>query len=232
MSETAVSVPIAEHPWERESHTYDRMHRRLQVVLDEVIRFLPGNVFELGPSMGVLRAELLRRLPGLRYFACDVSRSAVQAINDPNVLCVDLNRDPLPFAGQAFDCIVGSGIIEYIEDVPALLAGLGERLRPGGRLIMSYFNMWHLYRRLLLLRGIRPYRHPTWRNDYFFSEIRGMLRTAGFALRDQIPTDVCLGRHCTMGEHRCSPAQLRWLRRLPRIGLFTDTAVFVADARG
>jgi SAM-dependent methyltransferase len=208
------------------------MHQRLQFVLMEVIKFAPTSVFELGPGMGVLRAELLRRLPGLRYFGCDVSRSAIEAINDPNVLCVDLNRDPLPFAGQTFDCIVGSGIIEYIDDVPALLAGLRQRLLSGGRLIVSYFNMWHIYRRSLLFRGLRPYRHPTWRNDYFFSEIRGMLRGAGFALRDQIPTDVCLGSHCAMGQYRFTPAQLRLLRHLPRIGLFTDTAVFVADACG
>jgi SAM-dependent methyltransferase len=230
-AEDASSKPIAAHPWEREAHTYNKMHQRLQIVLEEVIKFAPRSVFELGPSVGVLRAALLRRLPGLRYFACDASRSAVQAINDPHVLCVDLNRDALPFAGQTFDCIAGSGIIEYIADVPALLAGLRQRLRPGGRLIISYFNMWHIYRRVLLFRGHRPYRSPTWRNDYFVSEIRELLRTAGFVVCDQIPTDIGLGRYREMGQERWSPKLLRWLRRLPRIGLFTHTAVFVADAR-
>jgi len=230
-AEDASSKPIAAHPWESDAHTYNKMHQRLQIVLEEVIKFAPSSVFELGPSVGVLRAELLRRLPGLRYFACDASRSAVQAINDPNVLWVDLNRDAFPFADQTFDCIAGSGIIEYIEDVPALLAGLRRRLRPGGRLIISYFNMWHIYRRVLLFRGHRPYRDPRYRNDYFFSEIRRLLRTAGFVLRDQIPADVGWGRDRGRGQERWSPELLRWLRRAPFVGVFSHTAVFVADVR-
>ncbi len=217
--------------WERESQRYNWMHIRLRLVLGEILKVAPTSLFELGCSMGALRAELLRRLPGLQYCACDVSQSAVAAIDDPNVLCLDLNRDPLPFADRTFDCIAGSGIIEYVADVPALLAGLRERLRPGGSLIVSYFNMHHVYRQMQRLRGRRPYRNPTWLNDYSLRQMRQLLRAAGFAVCDQIPTDLAWGRHRDLGQERWPEVALRRLRRVRLLDLFAHQAVFTARVR-
>jgi ubiquinone/menaquinone biosynthesis C-methylase UbiE len=49
---------------------------------------------------------------------------------------VDLN-DPLPFADRAFDDVVASLVLHYLEDWGPTLAELRRVLRPGGRLIAS-----------------------------------------------------------------------------------------------
>ncbi|WP_067143877.1 class I SAM-dependent methyltransferase [Microtetraspora malaysiensis] len=49
---------------------------------------------------------------------------------------VDL-RDPLPFADGAFDDVVASLVLHYLEDWGPTLAELRRVLRPGGRLIAS-----------------------------------------------------------------------------------------------
>ena len=49
---------------------------------------------------------------------------------------VDL-RDPLPFAEGAFDDVVASLVLHYLEDWGPRLAEIRRVLRPGGRLIAS-----------------------------------------------------------------------------------------------
>ncbi len=218
------------HPWEDETHRYHMLHVRLRLVLEEVIAARPSSLFEVGCGVGILRAALLRELPGLRYFGCDVSQSAVDALADRNVVRADLNDDPLPFAGQRFDCIVGSGIFEYVAEVPRLLAELRQRTLPGGRLIVTYFNMRHLYGVQQRLRGLPPFRHPTWRNDYSLAEFRGLLRAAGFAVRDEIPSNLGLRDSPSIGEERWNERALRLLRRVPLVKLFAHQVVFVVEA--
>jgi SAM-dependent methyltransferase len=219
-----------QNPWEGLTLRYDMLHVRLQLVAEEVVAARPSSVFELGCGVGVLRAELMRALPGLRHFGCDVSQAAVDSIGHPDVVRADLNSDDLPFADRTFDCIVGSGILEYVRDVPGLLAELRTRLAPGGRLVVTYFNMRHAYRRLLLLRGGEPFRHPTWVNDYSVSEFRRLLTGAGFVVRDEIPSNLGLGGSPSIGQERWTAGPLRRLRKVPLIRLFAHQVVLVAEA--
>lgn len=55
---------------------------------------------------------------------------------DARVLVADLGK-PLPFAGGAFDDVVASLVLHYLEDWAAPLAELRRVLRPGGRLLLS-----------------------------------------------------------------------------------------------
>lgn len=230
MTSAEIKTPVtAENPWESMAHKYNILHVRLQLILEEVAAAFPTSVFEIGCSMGVLRRELLRRLPGLVYHACDVSQSAVDAINDPNVVRADLNHDPLPFANRKFDCIVGSGVFEYVADVPGLLTKLRGMLNPGGRLVVSYFNMKHLYRRWQRFRGWPPFRNPTWLNDYSLDEFRNLLRKTGFRVFSQIPYSVGLKNSPSIGEERFSAAAVRRMRHLPFIKHFTHQMVYAAD---
>lgn len=218
-------------PWESDTHAYDMLHVRLEVVLQAVLAVRPSRLLELGCGVGVLRAEILRRVSSITYWGCDVSQSAVAKIGDPRVVRSDLNSDPLPFADVQFDCVTGSGILEYVVDVPGLLREVRRRLRDGGTLIVSYFNMRHVHRRFLGLIGRTPYRHPQWTNDYSFAELRSIIARAGFHVDDQIPTNLGLRRSPGIGCERWRPAALRAVRRLPWIQLFAHQLVFVCTAR-
>lgn len=207
-------------------------HVRLRLVAQEVAAVAPSSVFELGCSVGVLRAELLRRLPKLRYHGCDFSQSAVDSIGDPNVVRVDLNKDPLPFADRTFDCIAGSGVFEYVKDLPRLFTELRRRLAPGGRLVATYFNMQHVYRKFVRVRGRQPFRNPTWLNDYSLAGFRDVLQSAGFAVRKEIPSNLGLGGSPSCGYERWSERPLRLLQHVPFVHHFAHQMVFVADAAG
>lgn len=216
--------------WEREAHNYNMLHVRLRLIRDEVLRLAPVSVLELGCGTGVLRGELLAGLPHLKYFGCDVSESAVAALGDPNVVRVDLNSEPPPFAGQRFECVVASGTLEYICDLPGLLSALRERTTAGGGLVVSYFNMRHVWRRLQQLRGRVPHRHPTWVNDYSLREFGGLLRAAGYSILRRIPSNLGLRGSPSVGQERWSAPALRRLRGLPLVGLFAHQMVFVCRA--
>lgn len=56
--------------------------------------------------------------------------------DDADLHVVDV-RDPLPFADGAFDDVVASLVLHYLEDWGPTLAEMRRVLRPGGRLIAS-----------------------------------------------------------------------------------------------
>ncbi len=169
--------------WQREALHYDVRHRRLERIAELVEESLasdaPGGprrrrVLDVGCSAGTLGRMLSE---GILYHGCDLSAEAVAAGGSDRLVVHDLAEGLPAFDGEPYDVIVASGILEYLEDVPALLAGIRERLAPGGRLVVSYFNMDHVSR-----RAGRPFRHPLWVNDWKPRELRALLAEAGFAI--------------------------------------------------
>jgi SAM-dependent methyltransferase len=180
--------------WETETFKYDRLHVRLQKCLALAAGENPRTLLELGCGVGLFRAEIKRRLPELDYYGCDISASAVERIGDPHVVQADLAKDPLPFEPVSFDVIAGSGILEYIPDIPSFLGDVHRRLNPQGVLAVSYYNMGHLYRRLVKAVGLKPHRHPDWRNDLSSRDFERLLEDAGLLVEKVIPVNVCLTR--------------------------------------
>lgn len=95
----------------------------------------------------------------------------------PRGRCVawDLDQGLPPFDGELYGVITASGILEYIADVPRLLQAARSRLKPGGQLLVAYFNMRHTSR-----RGGDAFRHEHWKNDWSAAEFRTVLEQAGF----------------------------------------------------
>lgn len=216
--------------WETETFNYSKPHVRLLKCAEEAARDSPKSVFELGCGLGLLREELLRRLPDLDYFGCDVSHAAVAQLDNPQIVQTDLRADPLPFSGVTFDCIVGSGVFEYIEDLGGLFAELHSRLNPNGRLVASYYNMRHAYRRVLHALGKKPHRHPDWRNDLSPGEFRMLLERAGFRIEKVLPVNVCLT--WMRGPKESQRALVSHLQaRMPLKELFGHQLIYVGRKR-
>ena len=96
-------------------------------------------ILDAGCGSGLLSAALRDR--GADVTGIDASTGMLALArrrlgNDADLRVVDLS-DPLPFADDAFDDVVASLVLHYLEDWGPTLAEMRRVLRPGGRLIAS-----------------------------------------------------------------------------------------------
>jgi SAM-dependent methyltransferase len=174
--------------WETKSVRYDCLHDRLRLMLGEIAKRRPATVFDVGCATGEVARGVHELLPSADYFGCDISHAAVAKIGRPNVLQCDLNAQPVPFGGRAFECIVASGIVEYVADQPAFLRQLADRLAPGGMLLVSYINIDHFARRWRRLLGKRSRDNSTWQPLVALPQFESRLRDAGLRLQRRLVT--------------------------------------------
>ncbi|QHF95946.1 SAM-dependent methyltransferase [Streptomyces sp. NHF165] len=96
-------------------------------------------ILDAGCGAGALSAELRDR--GAEVTGVDAGAAMValaeRRLGDGVPLHVTDLRDPLPFEDGAFDDVVASLVLHYLEDWGPTLAELRRVLRPGGRLIAS-----------------------------------------------------------------------------------------------
>jgi SAM-dependent methyltransferase len=96
-------------------------------------------VLDAGCGSGPLSAALRER--GAIVTGFDSSPAMVELAErrlgqHARLVVADLG-EPLPFASGAFDDVVGSLVLHYLQDWAAPLAELRRVLRPGGRLLLS-----------------------------------------------------------------------------------------------
>jgi len=96
-------------------------------------------ILDAGCGSGPLAAALRDRgaiVTGVDSSAGMLELARRRLGDDANLHLADLGR-PLPFPDAAFDDVVASLVLHYLEDWAAPLAELRRVLRPGGRLIAS-----------------------------------------------------------------------------------------------
>lgn len=109
-----------------------------------MMHLLPANmeqmtVLDAGCAAGWYTEQFLKR--GARVTAVDLSPAMVEACkrrvgNEATVFACDITED-LPFEDEAFDLIVSSLTLHYIEDWAPTFREFQRVLKPGGSLIYS-----------------------------------------------------------------------------------------------
>lgn len=96
-------------------------------------------VLDAGCGAGPLSAALRERGAAVAGFDLSAAMIALarQRLGDEADLQVADLAEPLPYPDAAFDDVVASLVLHYLEDWTAPLAELRRVLRPGGRLILS-----------------------------------------------------------------------------------------------
>lgn len=116
--------------------------RRRELVYD-VLEPQPGErILDVGCGPGFYVAELLDRV-GPEGTVTGVDRSeAMLAVASSrtrahgNVTFHEAEATALPVKDGEFDAALSVQVLEYVEDVPAVLAELSRALRPGGRVVV------------------------------------------------------------------------------------------------
>lgn len=104
-------------------------------------------VLEIGAGVGGTSATLIPALADLNveYLFTDVSRFFLNRAADVfgawpflrfALLDINVGLREQGYRPNSFDVIVASNVLHYARELPSLLRGLGELLRPGGRLVI------------------------------------------------------------------------------------------------
>jgi len=132
------------------------------------------SVLEIGAGGGALAARLATRY---RYVgvepdqrSCEAAKDVLARLGSGEMLCGDVSAVP---DGEIFDAVLAFEVLEHIEDDAGELRAWRERLRPGGRLLMSV----PLYQRRYAAadRFVGHFRR------YDPEQLDQLLREAGFA---------------------------------------------------
>ena len=149
-----------------------------------------GRVLDAGCGNGNLIMRALKFLPSeMEYVGTDfsrkmLSRAEFRAEGIPRAHFSQGCINKLPFKDQSFDRVVSSGVItclSTIEEAKESLAEFNRVLRPGGSLVVDFFNQlshFSLVRKVLLRESIRP---PEYISPGHF---RSLLEDAGFDVQD------------------------------------------------
>ncbi len=149
-------------PWNPDQ--YHRFQKERSAPFDDLlalIRVRPGlQVVDLGCGTGELTARLARSLPGSQVLGIDSSPEMLaqaRAQTGPNLR---FERCSIEDLEGEWDLIFSHAALHWVEDHPALLPRLVERLRPGGQLAVQMpSNHTHPAQTLILeLAGESPYR--------------------------------------------------------------------------
>ncbi len=215
--------------WETKAVAYDCLHDRLREMLRVIAQRRPARIFDVGCSTGEVARGVTALLPQTRYFGCDISKAAVAKLGRPNVVQCDLNTDGVPFRDQRFDCIVASGICEYVADQQNLLKELARRLTPGGALLASYVNIDHIARRWRRWRGKRSRDNHTWQTLVPLAQFETWLQDAGLRIVERIPTHGRISRTNQVADRFYPTRHLcKWAPGL--MSLLAPQVIFVCES--
>jgi colanic acid/amylovoran biosynthesis protein len=201
-SKPATIGVTTEQRWAQSVERYGRPHLRLRQVAALVNELTPKRMLDVGCATGHLRMLC----PGVEYTGCDFIAPA-PPVGFSFYQC-NFNREPLPGGLHGFDVVVCSGILEYVENVPAFLASLRSSITPEGHLVITYFNMNHISRIWTLVAGRSFPVHPDWRGLYSPREIRKLIENSGFKIVRSIATSHALGTAASVEETVSSPLTL------------------------
>lgn len=154
--ETTEYFDHAASGWARQYISRPNFRTRLEIVL-EWLRDLPRgrDILDYGCGSGVMLRALADA--GHKVTGVDASESMLGSARQlleagaipPDRFTLELVGADYRgrFLDRRYDAIVCTGVLEYLSDPCALLGLLGDRLRAGGRLVVSFPNRLSLLRR-------------------------------------------------------------------------------------
>jgi len=137
--------------FDRASDSYDRaavLQKQVRLELLQrldLVRLEPAVIVDLGSGTGHASRELMRRYPRAQVIAMDLSASMLVAANSQQRwwrrfkrVCADAAA--LPFATASVDLLYSNLMLQWCDDLDAVLAECRRVLKPQGLLTFSTFG--------------------------------------------------------------------------------------------
>ncbi len=119
------------------------LHRLMEALLP--VRHRPEVILDAGCGTGEAYPLLHQRYPKVRIIALDIAENMLQharqrggLLHKPWCVCADIEQ--LPLADNSVDMVFSNLALQWVNDLPATLAGFARVLKPGGLLMFSSFG--------------------------------------------------------------------------------------------
>jgi SAM-dependent methyltransferase len=126
--------------WIQENKKHSPAHYRLRKtgwVVNQVAGSGERDLLDVGCGPATL-ATVLR--PGINYHGIDI---AIQE-PAPNLIELDILKQPITFGDRRFDLVVGQGLFEYLADKQSeKFAEIADLLTADGKFVVTYTNFGH-----------------------------------------------------------------------------------------
>jgi SAM-dependent methyltransferase len=93
-------------------------------------------VLEVGSGLGILAADVAKRVPDGEVVGLEYSLDQLQAVrvSAPNLCLQQGDAHALPFPDESFDAVYCRYLLEHVADPPKVLGEMRRVLKPGGRI--------------------------------------------------------------------------------------------------
>ena len=141
--------------WRKNYYEDNYAASRLSAREEKALQFLDdlplkpeAKVLELGFGGGMTSAKIIER--GYSLYGIDISRKLCKLANK---VCQNINSTPkyhfmvgdaekINFNSNSFDCVIGLGVLHYLESPEKCLIEIQRVLKPGGFYIVAQRNMY------------------------------------------------------------------------------------------
>ncbi|MFQ5458268.1 MAG: class I SAM-dependent methyltransferase, partial [Myxococcota bacterium] len=96
------------------------------------------DVLEVGCGTGLILKEVAseaRRAAGV-----DLSAGMLRGSKERGLCVVQGDATEIPFASETFDVVCAYKVLPHVRDLKAALAEMSRLLRPGGHLLLEFYN--------------------------------------------------------------------------------------------
>lgn len=150
-------------PYEQGSEKYFRYYDELRErneslefsnKLHEYENFKGKNVLDIGCGNGYVLSKYAEK--GANVHGIDISDKAIELCNrrfslsNLNGNFVTGPAENLPFKNDFFDCVCSMGVLHHVSDTQKALEEIYRVLKPGGKLILMFYNKNSAYYHILL----------------------------------------------------------------------------------
>lgn len=151
--------------YERERHRgYHRLIDELE--LDLVRRYGTGrDVFEAGCGTGLLLAEATR--VARSAVGLDLSKSMLGPAQQRGLKVVQGSLTAVPLPDQSVDLVYSMKVLAHVPPIREALAELARVVRPGGHLLLEFYNPFSLRYLAKVLGGAAPIAEGTTDRDVY-----------------------------------------------------------------
>jgi len=113
-----------------------------------------ADVLEIGVGTGLI----LGRLAPAANSVCgvDVSRGMLAAARARGLRAVLGSATALPFKDESFDVVCSFKVLAHVPDIGRALAEIARVTRPGGHMVLEFYNPWSLRYLAKLAAGPQP----------------------------------------------------------------------------